>query len=219
MDAIFPCHISFWHKATKRPKFNPINRKSVAGKRRSFLFYETPIWEISLPIGHLYPADMEIMTGFINRLSGTHETFYFFDPMNVQENVEIGIGDGAETDFQLFRAWGDEDLFKEYPAYPATYLSNYFGYGVDGYLTPEIYGFGVQVPPMPTVYCDNVVQTDGYSITTAGIISFDDAPAIGVPVTASFYFCYLAALADDCELSIDFFNGWSTNLKLETVKS
>lgn len=216
MDAIFPSYISIWYKASKRPLWNPQIRKSVSGVRRSLLFYSSPIWEISLPIGHLYPADMEILAGFFNRLSGPHETFYFFDPMNVQTEVVIGTGDGSETEFQLYRAWGYDDLYTEYPQYPETYVDS-SGYGVDGYITPDITGFGVPVPPLPEVYIDGVLQTDGYSLTSAGKLVFDTAPGIGEEVTATFYFCYKVAFAENTDFIQEFYNGWSTALKLETI--
>lgn len=212
MDAMFPPNISIWYKATKVPKWNPFVKKSVSGKRRSLLFYSSPIWEFSLPIGHMYPWEMELVAGFFNLLSGPHDTFYFLDPMNKQENLVIGTGDGVETEFQLFRPWGYEELYVEYPVYPASYL----GYGLDGFITPDVKGFGIPVSPMPELYVDGVETA--YTLAANGIITFAAAPAVGQEVTATFYFCYQVAFTDDAEFTIDFYNGYSTTLKLETVK-
>lgn len=217
MDAIFPSHLSVWYKATKKAIWNASVRKSISGKRRSLLFYETPIWEFTLPMDNIYEWEVELIMGFINKMGGTYDTFYFIDPMNRQENLSLGTGTGQQTDFRLYRNFGYSDLYIEYPKYPQTYIDN-LGYGLDGYITPDIAGYGITVPNMPDVYVNSVLQTDSYSLTTDGYVQFVTPPIFGYEVTASFNFCYKAAFSDETEHTINYYDGWENTLKIETVK-
>jgi len=211
MDAFFPSHINVWYQATKKPKWNAYVSKSVSGKRRSVLFYKTPIWEFNLPMDNLYEWEVEMVMGFVNKMSGLYDTFYFIDPMNKQTDLEIGTGDGTTDTFRLFRKFGFEELYIEYPRYPQTFLDVY-GYGNDGYLTPEIYGYGISVIDIPYIYLDSELQYDGYTLATDGWITFDTPPAKGKNVTATFSFCYKVAFSEEPDFLINYYDGWKTSL-------
>ena len=215
-EIFFPPTVSFWYKAVKTPIFKTIIRESYSGLERRLSRYSSPRWKFTLPIGHMYGDDMELLAGFAAYLGVDYDHFYFVDPMNKQTDLEIGTGDGVETSFRLFRDFGDENLHREYPQFPSGWDGG--GYGMDGWMGEVLQGYGVPIVESPYIYLDGVLQQDGYSIGTDGTIEFETPPGVGVAVTATYNFCYKARFTDEVDFSHDFFNGWSTSLAVVTLK-
>lgn len=101
-------------------------------------------------------------------------------------DVILGLGDGAETEFQLIKRYTDAG---------------------DEYIRP------IKKPVMGTVVVslDSISQPSGWSVdTTTGVVAFDVAPAIGVVVQAGFQFDVPARFdADQLPVSLDAFQAGS----------
>lgn len=120
-------------------------------------------------------ADMDAVLHFFEERRGRFHTFLFRDPLDHgsgapgaaadAEDQDIGTGDGAETAFQLAKA---------------------YGVSFDPYARP----IARPVAGTVIVALDGVAQEAGTDFTVAaeGVVTFAAAPGAGVVVTAGFEF-------------------------------
>jgi hypothetical protein len=209
MALVFPTHICKQFEATDQEIWETVESRSFSGKRRSLLKYRIKIFRF--PMQAMNSEDIVYLKGFISRHSGRHTPFYFIDPFHPVEELEVGTGDGIETDFRLYRSY--EGLYTEYPQFPSGMLE---GYGDAGYAGGDLSGYGVPIQYDFMVWLDDVVQTDGYDVTTDGYLQFDYAPHVGVVVKVSFEFVYKAHFREDCVRSLYLPFYWKTDLVIET---
>jgi hypothetical protein len=208
-DIIFPTHLKFWYDSSDQDIWVTTELRSYSGVRTSVVKYHMK--EFRLPIGHLYDDDVVLLKGFINYVMGKHDSFYLVDPFHPVKGLTF-TGDGGTTDFRLYRTY--ENLYTEYPVFPTGILG---GYGYDGWICEELQGYGVAVQYEFDVYLNGVIQTSGYSLTTDGYLSFTTPPGSGVTILISeFYFCYLAHFKEDPTRTIYYYDGWKTDLVIET---
>lgn len=129
--------------------------------------------------GPLYGFRWKDWTDFTSHNGGWRVSAAFDDQA-------IGVGDGAQTEFQLVK----------------NYLDN-----AGGYSRP------IKKPVAGTVLIGlgGVAQGSGWTVdTTTGIVTFDAAPGNGVQITAGFEFDVPVRFdADELELSVDAFDAAS----------
>jgi len=105
------------------------------------------------------------------------------------ENVQIGVGDDSETDFQLVKIYASGSV------------------AVSRSITKPVVG-------TIDIYVDAMLQNSGVTIdTTTGIVTFDSAPSSGDVITADFEFDVPVRFdTDELALSMDSFDAgsWSS---------
>ena len=118
-------------------------------------------------VGHAIQDRIEFddLIAFFTARRGKGVGFRFKDWSDYSvTDQEIGIGDAAETDFQLIK----------------TYSSG--GVEIDRTITKPVTG-------TLTIYFDDVEQVSGWTVdTTTGIVTFSSAPGGSVVITADFEF-------------------------------
>lgn len=93
--------------STKTQKWNTKIQKYGSGRRKTLSRWSYPEWELNCSYTCLDPDQVEYVAGFFARMRGEAGTFLWMDPDDYrQTGVQIGIGDGVTTGFQLVRNYG-----------------------------------------------------------------------------------------------------------------
>ena len=101
----------------RRPTFDTIVATHQSGSEVRFALWSNALWEFELTFEGLagdvasYPGlgvnSYQALMGMALTLGGTHDRFLYVDPdFNTLSNQQIGVGDGATTQFQLVRSVG-----------------------------------------------------------------------------------------------------------------
>lgn len=123
-----------------------------------------PRWKFSLTFDWLEDdgtinGDLQQIVGLFNRMQGKFEDWLYEDPEdNAVTKQAIGIGDGNLKEFQLVRAFGN---FVE----PVRGVKN-----------------------GASIYVDDVLYQDPYTISDTGLLTFTNAPTGAITATFGYYF-------------------------------
>lgn len=184
----------------KRPAFSTRVVEHVSGRQVVAALYAQTLYEFELTIDGLDLAgafaglgqySLQTLMGFYLGLQGRFGTFLFTDPTdNSVTNQILGYGDGTTTIFPLMRT-----------------------VGATTELSPPASSY-------PKVYLDGVLQTSGWSLTSANAIQFTSAPATYSTITATFTYAFNCRFLDDQEDFENFMNGlWRVQtLKFRSTK-
>lgn len=161
---VFPSLPGITWNITRAPKFATKLQQAVGGQTIAAAFQPYPIWRWTLEFEFLRTygafAEWDTLAGFFNGLLGGWDTFLYHDPEDFTVTAQqIGVGDGADTTFQLGRTLG-------------------------GYLFEPIYNTDTTNQTVK-VYKNGVLQTLGvdYTISATALVTFTVAPGVGVSVT------------------------------------
>jgi uncharacterized protein (TIGR02217 family) len=170
---------------TSRTRLSSVNKIE-----RSAVRTQQPVWKIVLEYEFLSEkvppppneytddpvySDFDTMLGFfLARNTGNQESFLFQGVNAIdsarftRDGQKVGVGDGAETDFQLVRSIGEFDERIQNPVGPVAFAVG-----------------GVDVDPLTVTDLGN------------GLYRFAVAPAAAAVVTASFRYAYRAKFDED----------------------
>ena len=105
---IFPNLPTMAWNNSKIPDIDVITKKSGTGKRKSMTTRAYPEWKLTMAFTCLNQEEIEKLAGFILMVGCQLSPFLWKDMEDYkQEKVRIGIGNGANTGFQLIRNWGN----------------------------------------------------------------------------------------------------------------
>lgn len=161
----------------RQPELISARYTALSGKRTVTPKATFPRWRWELPYSFLRSAaygsaaafsELETLVGFFNSRSADGAVFKYVDAEdNTATAQQFGTGDGATTQFQLYRAYGG---FTE-PVYAPT--------------VTQITEAGVEVP-----------DTD-YTVGDTGIVTFDVAPANAAALLWTGTFAFLCRFDED----------------------
>lgn len=154
--------------STKNIKWDTKVVKSASGKRKAMTTIAYPEIEIESSLVGLTQQQVEAVGGFVCARRGMLEPFLWKDPEEYKvEKLQIGIGTGSKSEYQLFRLFGGFKL-----------------------LVTDV------VSNTLTVYL-NGTATTAFTLENGGTIKFSAAPQTGKVITASFEYYWRVAMASD----------------------
>lgn len=107
MLPVFPENISIGWESKKTLRWETTVKKSSSGVRKAMTNWAYPEIEIECQLVGLSDAQSVLVQGFICSLYGRLAPFLWRDfEDRREEDAALGTGDGAITDFQLFRMAG-----------------------------------------------------------------------------------------------------------------
>jgi uncharacterized protein (TIGR02217 family) len=200
-NVILPNFLGFGFPVTKKPMFSTIVLTSVSGKEIRIPNYSVPRIQFEIPVNHLRMStqDFQNLWGIYVARLGPWDSFLYWDPtdnytaaatpfgVGAGNNV-VGTGDGSTLSFQLQRDLGSSVS----PLYDINGIT--------------VSGSGIMAPPSPIVkvYLNGVNQPSGWSVNSAGLLTFGSAPGGGVTIQADFAYFWRVRFLDD-NLSFDQF--------------
>jgi len=195
-NALFPSLPGLAFDVGKSPMFSTDVKTSVSGREMRRANWAHPIYQIALTYEFLRDEltfdELKTLAGFYMQRQGSFDPFLFTDPDDYQViNGQFGTGDGVTTAFQLEREFGG---FAE-PVHHINAATLLIG--------PSMWNPDPTTPmwaadPTTPMWSDavNYASTD-YSISSAGLITFNTAPAAGEPLVWNGEFYYQCRFADD----------------------
>lgn len=173
----------------RTPTWSKIIATSQNGRevRISNYTYPRHLWEIPYSVlffndphnnSDSYALTLQTLMGFFNQVLGAWDTFRYQDEddyatinptSGARVPTQIGVGDGATTQFQIGRNLGG--------FFEPLYDVNDAAYAHKIYL--------------------NAVLTSAYTISSSGLITFTSAPGSGVVITADFNYWWRVRFMDD----------------------
>jgi uncharacterized protein (TIGR02217 family) len=155
-DYVYPVLDGLTFDVEKTPDFATIVQRSIGGNETRASYYYTSIKNWVLPYSFLDITDYGIMVAFFEARKGAFENFLFSDTSENQAVLfVIGYGTGSEQHFQIDR------------------MAEGTAYATNAYM------------PAPQIYLDGVLQSSGYSLSAADLITFTTPPANGVVISWS----------------------------------
>ena len=179
--SIFPTLPGMTWEIKKTPEFRTSVQKAVSGREQRGAFRAYPLWLFSLRFDYLQAAgvknEYESLQGFILARRGSFEAFLFCDPTDsVCTDMPFGIGNGVQTAFQLTRAFGFHGNFSF--TEPVEHIKTLTAIKVNG-ITKSAPG--------------------DYTISSTGLVTFTNPPAVDVVLTWSGEFFFRCRFLDDTE--------------------
>ncbi|MET0138172.1 MAG: DUF2460 domain-containing protein, partial [Sphingobium sp.] len=170
-DVTFPLDIG--RKASVSPGFSTQTVQSASGREQRSSDWADARMSFDAGPGVRSEADLARLIAFFRARRGAARGFRFTDPYDHHSagwgeaisaiDQRIGIGDGAETRFNLVKHYGDAD-------------------------DPQIRRITRPVRDSVRVAIDGIEQTEGWALDSLGAILFDAPPGIDALVTAGFAF-------------------------------
>lgn len=194
-DAVFPELPGLTFPVQKSPIYSTTIKTALSGREVRRSNYATPIWLIGLSFEFLRDeiamAEFKTLASFFQARRGAFDSFLFRDPDDCTVvNEQIGVGDGVTRSFQLARTFGGvTEPVCNIDA--ASLIISPLMWAVD----PNAPMWGNEISPMWSGALD-VLPTD-YALSTTGLLTFNTAPAAGVPVLASFNYYYRCRFQND----------------------
>lgn len=109
-NAIFPTLPGLAWNVGKTPVWSTRIQKTVSGRELRAAFYNLPEWHFKLTYEFLRAGaqqELQTLLGFFNARQGSFDSFLYRDPNdNSVTAQQFGIGNGAQTRYQLTRAFG-----------------------------------------------------------------------------------------------------------------
>jgi uncharacterized protein (TIGR02217 family) len=213
--SIFPILYGEGWPTKRNPHFSTIVSHSASGKEVRIPNYPYPLPEIEVPINvaDLTKGEIQELVGFYEARIGAYDSFLYWDPSDYDTQVNaantsltpvfgknvIGTGDGGTKTFQFFRSWlgGLRPIFA-IDGITATYK-------------PET--------PAVSVYVNGAVVSSGWSMSTAGLLTFTSAPANGYAVAVDCSYFYTVRFSEDSLATEQFVQNLfsASSVKLQVV--
>ncbi len=189
-SSIFPRLIGETWPVLKESIHNTQVQTSQAGMEVRVANWAQERYKWTLPFGYLNDdvlyatADRQILEGLFNKMHGRYDTFLYSDPNDNYVTASIfGTGDGTTTKFQLSRTCG---------------ASTHYIYNVDSSTAA------------PILYANGILISSGYSIDSAGLVTFSSAPGAGIVLTVDFHYYFRCRFDEDSlELTNECGRFWS----------
>lgn len=171
-NAVFPSLPGLSWGVTKQPQWATKIQRSVSGRELRAAFMSAPLYEFGMSYEVLREAlsyqELQTLIGFFNSRKGSFDSFLYRDPSDNSVTAQpFGAGDGVTKTFQLVRTYGGDTE-------PVMNLNG-----------------------APAIYKDEAIQSSGYSIDTAGSVTFTAAPAIGAVLAWAGAYYYRCRFSDD----------------------
>lgn len=184
----FPSDISYG--ATGGPMFLTDVVTTVSGHEQRNSKWSQSRAKYNVASGIKTESQWQALIAFFRARRGKAVGFRFKDWSDYKaENVQIGVGDGSETDFQLVKIYSSGSV------------------AVSRDITKPVAG-------TVDIYVDAVLQSSGITVDTeTGIVSFSSAPGSGDVITADFEFDVPVRFdTDEMAVSMDSFDAgnWSS---------
>lgn len=110
---VYPELIGLTYTTSAKPMFNTDVAEHTSGKETRTQYWEDPIWEFKLQYDYLpnktpsASTDYKRLVGFFLSRAGRFDNFLFKAPDDrYVERAQIGIGDGVQTEWTMYRAMG-----------------------------------------------------------------------------------------------------------------
>ena len=186
-NAIFPALIGLKWDIVKRPTYNTKIQRAVSGKEYRAAFMQTPVWNFTLGYDLLRDAaaylELQTLCGFFLARQGSFDSWLYTDSNDWSVTAEaFGTGDGADTTFQLSRAYGAGGFTASDYVQNVNTLTGIYDNG-----TPVAQGAGA----------------GKYTIDANGLVTFGTAPVAGHALTWTGTFYYRCRFMAD---ALDFNN-------------
>lgn len=175
---VFPSLVGLGFDVNKTPQWNTNVNMSASGKKTAIEFWSSPVMRYELLYDYL-PSDLtahdlQDLMGFFNSLNGRATPFLFDDADdNTVTGQLLGTGDGADTTFQLLRAYGG---FSEPVLAPNVIGAVYLGTAAQASSLWAVSAYGTSAP---------------------GVLTFTGAPSSGAVVSADFTYYWPVRFLDD----------------------
>lgn len=156
-------------------------------------------WRFSLELlrSSLSRLEFQKFTGFCGASQGAFSSFLYRDPEDCRMSGQaVATGNGTTKSFQVVRTAGVA------------------GYGT---LTEPVRAVKAS-DPAPVIYIAGVELESGWSIDSAGLLTFTTAPDMGAEITADFDFYWRCRFVED-ELGLENFlhERWKTADAVEII--
>lgn len=159
-NAILPSFPGLTWNVVRKPQWSTVTKTSVSGREFRAAQYSYPIWRYKLTYEVLRSTsalpEMQQLAAFFNARGGSADTWLYSDPDdNAVTSQGFGTADGTTKSFQLVRSFG-------------------------GFTEPVF-----DVAGTPSVYVSGTLKATpaDYSINSAGLVTFVNAPARNAPLT------------------------------------
>lgn len=178
------------------PQFNTGIQRSVSGRELRTSYMRYPLWTIQLTYdllrdGNAYGELQTIMGFFLDR-QGSFDSFFYSNPNdNTASSVILGLGDGANTNFQLSR-----------------------NIGAGGFVFNE----PVNNVVVSNISANGAVQSN-YTVSNTGMVTFNSAPSANAVITWNGTYYYKVRFTDDSADFDNFMHGLWQLKKLSFVGS
>jgi uncharacterized protein (TIGR02217 family) len=159
-NAIYPTLPGITFKVIHAPRFKTQIDETASGReyRQALMVYPRvrTVLQYEFLRNRSAADELQQLVGFFKARKGSYDSFLFNNPDdNTATAQQFGTGDGVTTSFQLLRTLG-------------------------GFAEPVYDLNGV-----PQIYKAGVLQGAGYSINSAGLVTFTAAPTAGQVLTWS----------------------------------
>lgn len=176
-NAVFPSFLGESIEVSRAPSFSTGIKKAVSGReaRASFMMY--PLWKLTAKFDVLLAdcngTDLLTLEGFFLQMRGAAESFLVLAHSdNAVVDMQFGVGNGAQKDFQLTRLRGANGFGMTEPVQNVKTVTDIKAAG-------------------------SLVSSGNYSVGSSGMISFVTAPANGAILTWSGQFYYRCRFTED----------------------
>ena len=105
---VFPDLPGLTWPVTRRHIFRTVGSESISGRFYGATYWEFPLYEFDLRFDYLLAGDFDLLVGLFLTSHGDQLPFWFDAGAgdNSVDEQAIGVGDGAETVFELLRSTG-----------------------------------------------------------------------------------------------------------------
>lgn len=188
-----------WNRE-RTPLWETNVQESVSGKESRLSYRQYPRLKFTLQYellrDNITPSEAKKLVGIFNALRGRFDTCLFTDPdFNTVTAESFGTGTGTQTAFQIIATYQNAGG----PG-GAELIQNFNG--------------------APSIYVNGVLKTGGgvdYTLGPTGIVTFNVAPANGLPLTWTGSFYYRVRFMED-ELPLSqFMNRWWQSREVELI--
>lgn len=166
-NAVFPVMIGLSWDIGRIPNFSTTIHMAASGRESRLSMMTYPTWTFSMKYEVLRSSaaylELQTLCGFFLSRQGSFDSFLFTDPDdNSVTDQSFGTGDALTNKFQLLRSWG-------------------------GYIEPVM---NVNAITNIKVNGVTIAPTTGYTIDSAGMVTFVTTPASGATITwtGSYYY-------------------------------
>lgn len=170
-DVVFPINIG--REARVSPGYSTAIVTTASGREQRNAAWASGRLRFDVGTGVRSENDLQTLITFFRARRGAAKAFRFRDPLDQSaQNQIIGIGDGVVTRFPLIKTYGQGEDAEERRITRPVFASL-------------------------LVYVAGVLQTTGWALLDAGILSFSVAPVSGAEVSADFTFDVPVRFAED----------------------
>jgi len=162
--------------ALKGPSWDTIVKQAASRRQVRCSLQAAPVWKFKVRYGVIedqpLAVDLQWLWAFFNTRNGQQGEFFYNDPAdNTVSDVQVGVGDGVTTTYQLQRIGG--------VGTPSAFMEPVRG--LNGAPIVSVAG----------------APTTAFTVNPYGTITFNTAPAEGAAISWSGQFFFLCHFTDD----------------------